>query len=70
MNERKERCETCRFWESYKEQDEEFEIMFGNCHRFPPQFRDSDVLFCGPVVARCYWCGEWQAVETTKRLEA
>lgn len=75
MTERKERCETCRFWECLG-RDEGGE-SHGQCHRNPPvmaplieAFHDwfgnpSNVLYglqrgMFPITDSIDWCGEWQ----------
>ncbi len=58
MSERKERCETCRFWTSPKEGEER-----GICHRFPPMVPvvlRGRVHYLAPKTYQMFWCGEWQ----------
>lgn len=55
--ERKERCETCRFFQQMEED-------YGICRRFPPvevaggKYEDTGFPF---VFLRIDWCGEWKA---------
>ena len=71
MTERKERCETCRFWMKM-----ENEHTTGDCHRHAPspvlidQLPDGDNTSDGgdyvwwPVLLKADWCGEWTPVDT------
>jgi hypothetical protein len=66
MDERKELCETCRFWERTGNHA-------GECRRYAPRpamralmILDSrqqdgreDAIF--PIMSHDEWCGEWQA---------
>lgn len=70
MAERKERCETCRFWNIDEAGDNRDGVVTGGCHRYPPKpFRspDSDLIdfaadsFSFPIVHAIDWCGEWRA---------
>ena len=66
MSERKERCETCRFWEEVVQKLG----RAGDCRRYPPALPltagqpcgDDDALGMFPVVGFKAWCGEWQAM--------
>lgn len=53
--ERKQRCETCRFWDG-KTGDT------GQCLRFPPQLIGNEKE-AFPLTGKCCWCGEWQEKE-------
>ena len=69
MSERVDRCETCRFWEPYEAQKNEWGWDRGDCHRFPPI-----PVFCEPQqehipegyftdVFKDKWCGEWKPAQ-------
>lgn len=55
MNDRVDRCETCRFWDGGDEEErrvcESPEDWYGSCERYPKR-----VLQRYPVD----WCGEWK----------
>lgn len=68
MAERIERCETCRWWNCWRDRLQ----PFGDCQRFPPQlFRlknlpqaetaEGDLMNCTtwPLTECSDWCGEW-----------
>ena len=63
--ERKERCETCRFWDSPRPDA----VGYGTCRRFPPiklmpeEFAEGGHANVGewPDTASYDWCGEWRA---------
>lgn len=61
MNQRVDRCETCRFWESH---ESDGIGMLGFCYRFPPPWLDGESCF--PLTdAKWHWCGEWQPAQAT-----
>lgn len=71
MDERKERCETCRFWTGQREIIScRLPLLVGDCYRYPPSkyLRDSDgdtpkfELWFRPEMLSDDWCGEWQTV--------
>jgi len=52
MSERKERCETCKWWKCTVDQAiEEGEDMHGTCRRYPPSLSDALLLLCSMSVA-------------------
>ncbi len=63
--ERKERCETCRFWAAGEYGDGD---TAEECRRYPPTVTpghpnaDSQLL---PLTVADFWCGEWQAKPTS-----
>lgn len=66
MAERKEKCETCRFW------DEDGDDADGICRRYAPRpemnerGQDGDAWEtypAWPLTVSTDWCGEWQAIE-------
>ncbi len=71
MSERKERCETCKFWEMLPsgEQEEssltDDEGSIGLCKRYPPLANNENPTaseweeFVNPTVVSFDWCGEW-----------
>ena len=68
--ERKERCETCRFWTDVDEGVSDL----GDCHRYPPKMAIElkgdacDVIkprYGGwPLTFATDWCGEYQPTPT------
>lgn len=74
MSERKERCETCRFWDATE--------GLNNCRRYPPTFTaiaiepgevengtlEADLAFW-PQTGPDDWCGEWQPKPKLKPAE-
>jgi hypothetical protein len=58
-DEREERCELCRFWES----DDQFDPGEGLCRRYPPAliaFGSTPATGRFPSTAAEDWCGEFQ----------
>ncbi len=78
MEERKERCETCRFWYRFddgdqpKISDEDPERAQGSCERGLRHVQKSDLqsyhdlqktdAWAWPTHEAYDWCGEWQAI--------
>ena len=69
MDERKERCETCRFWDSTNSKT--CEVVDANpactetcgwCKRYPPS-RFTTQFSEWPLTTETDWCGEWQSVD-------
>lgn len=60
-----ERCETCRFWKSWKHIGANGQGR-GECRRYPPAVVSLPLSVGGgtdratPVTGMAYWCGEWQ----------
>ena len=75
MAERRERCETCRFWSYDENGDCEVELgdedAHGGCHRYPPVIdpnatlldNDDPLRTSVPQVYCWEWCGEWQSAD-------
>jgi hypothetical protein len=71
--ERKERCETCRFWEQWEANIQDCEAdpeipEVGQCKRYPPLCCDSSGNDVRPSMSGDDWCGEWKASETQARV--
>lgn len=63
--ERKERCETCRFWECTGESPPDVEDI-GDCHKRPPLVVLNPLILGKtmtrfPETVREEWCGEWES---------
>lgn len=61
---RPDRCETCRFWDAFRDRFEG-EGAFAECRRYPPIAKTAEdtepSFFAGfPVTTQSDWCGEWQ----------
>jgi hypothetical protein len=72
---RKERCETCRFWESHIDGNE-VDGYLGFCRRYPPVFAPQSAIAAWygesvdvseptrlgmfPLTSEGGWCGEYQ----------
>lgn len=57
---RKELCGTCKFWAADNEDS-------GQCRRRSPIMQSNAAHF--PLTHRMTWCGEWQPVPSSIRLE-
>jgi hypothetical protein len=71
--ERKERCETCRFWIGQRERIScRLPLLVADCHRYPPSryLRDSDgdppqfEQWFRPEMLSDEWCGEWEPINS------
>ena len=54
-------CKDCKFWE---ETGEVSDILFGECHRYPPSIKydyDGQVLYKNPYATEFEWCGEFKS---------
>ena len=78
MDERKERCKNCRFWENITHacgfdvdpDDPQQDDELGWCHRFPPsRINSADEMnnWLFPVAHHNDWCGEWQPAADESR---
>lgn len=62
------RCDRCRFFEPYEDDNENGKIVMGACRRFPPSpnsRQESDEMYhpdgyLPPTVWSDGWCGEFQ----------
>lgn len=79
MSERKDRCETCRFWveefdgkKGPSDPLDDTDEPWGRCRRYPPVLIEIPAnLYQGgscqqPITMPYDWCGEWQAKPTTE----
>lgn len=74
MSERKERCETCRFWDQEEVEDK----FYGVCRRGHPVIARGSVVQDSPGdpvdafdafwphTRKFDWCGEWEAKQPPK----
>lgn len=59
-------CKTCHFWEPDDRSEEDGEVSYGDCHRYPPslvKLKDQGLLWLALPIQTfddC-WCGEWKA---------
>ena len=63
MPERKERCETCRYWDAHPHSQSNPKY-FRACVRFPPTIQGDDQRGVSLETHARHWCGEWQPQET------
>ncbi len=65
MSERRERCETCRFWDSPHVDQQEDGLCRRHAPRCFPRKEESETLRYPrwPLTLNDEWCGEWQPLD-------
>ncbi len=69
MSDRRDRCDTCRFWESDGLTASDAlgvadlsDSVVGYCHRHPPSRQVKRMWSLHVLTVESDWCGEWEAI--------